>query len=501
MLWRSNQLNENFQNKKIPRQVSLLWSMIYTPFWSPMRFVLSASIFRNPDPVRINIFGKGMIVVQGYQNMQAMLSEKNLSNVSLANYLMRHAFNMSRDVTATHYSEPGNEKDITHYNNGEVVTTHQKFATMHRKFLTGPGAAAFWKRFEYNLGKKTKGIVDNLGTDWAYWEDFFSFFQKDITAEVINAICGKTLLQQNPGFLEDFWTFSNNLRTFLARLPRLFASRPHSARERVISALQDWQSWAKCTYDAKNMYPNGDDDCWGSAFFRERYDLMLGLDKFDARAAASQELAFLYALNSNAIVATFWGVLEVFQDKDLLRRVRNEVASCTVSHEELVFDAQRLLEQPLMQAIYAETLRLRGHGFFVRVAQSDVHLTDWFIPKGSVTFASSTPGHMNPDIWCQRTPRDSSSVNAFCPERFLKEGQFCTKRTEGLWMPFGAGWNMCPGRHFAKQQAIFTMAVLVSNFDCEILSERPIDMSTDNFGVGILGPRGKVRVRIRRHRE
>jgi cytochrome P450 len=160
-----------------------------------------------------------------------------------------------------------------------------------------------------------------------------------------------------------------------------------------------------------------------------------------------------------------------------------------------------LLKQPLLQAVYAETLRLRGHGCFVRVAQHDTRLNGWLIPKGSFTVASSTPGHMDPNIWC-RSGTDAPPVDVFWPGRFLKINgdliEFCTRDVEGSWMPYGSGWNMCPGRHFAKLQAILTVAHLVSAFDCERVGDDRVGMSMANFGIGILGPDRKVPVRMRR---
>lgn len=163
------------------------------------------------------------------------------------------------------------------------------------------------------------------------------------------------------------------------------------------------------------------------------------------------------------------------------------------------------MQQPLLQAIHAETLRLRGHGLFIRKAEQDVDINGWRIPKGGTTVASSTPRHMDSSVWRDRGGNICPPVDVFYPKRFLRaEGssvEFTLKGTEGSWIPFGAGWNICPGRHFAKLQAVFTVALLVSTFDCELRGEGSDGPSMKNFGVGILGPVRKIPFWIRRRQE
>lgn len=166
------------------------------------------------------------------------------------------------------------------------------------------------------------------------------------------------------------------------------------------------------------------------------------------------------------------------------------------------FDTLALLRQPVLQAVYAETLRLRGHGFFVRKAQHHVELQGCILPKHSLVIASSTPAHMDPAVWCPEGTNACPSVEVFWPGRFLISNgdalEFTSKAVEGSWVPFGGGINPCPGKRFAKVQAFLTVALLVSMLDCEVLSDgSDVKMSMGNFGIGVLGPAKKVPVRIR----
>jgi cytochrome P450 len=109
---------------------------------------------------------------------------------------------------------------------------------------------------------------------------------------------------------------------------------------------------------------------------------------------------------------------------------------------------------------------------------------------------------MDAKIWSDAN--NTHPVDTFWPGRFLKQddksnaAQF-SFRGEGSWLPFGSGANLCPGMHFAKVHCIMTLAMMVDAFDCDILAGRKaMELDLSKFGMGVLGPNGKVPVRLRR---
>lgn len=179
------------------------------------------------------------------------------------------------------------------------------------------------------------------------------------------------------------------------------------------------------------------------------------------------------------------------------------------------FDVDQLLRLPVLQAVYAETLRLRMHFYIIRMPDRvDMNIRDWIIPRQKVVVTSTTVAHMDREVW-DTGLHDEHPVDQFWIGRFLKyphEGdsgnsngpnppEFSTKGLEGAWIPYGGGPRQCPGRHFAKRQILLTTALMVSLFDCEILKEG-MDVKEDftlmGFGSGVSHPAGKVPVRIRR---
>ena len=202
-------------------------------------------------------------------------------------------------------------------------------------------------------------------------------------------------------------------------------------------------------------------------------------------------------------------------------------ASSTLDHPE--FETDKLCNQPLLQSVYAETLRLYSAIFTLRSAQyGDFAAGGWIYTQNSSIVLSSYSAHMDKEAW--HTGHGASHpVEEFWAERFLiypgsasKKQQpdrsrtfpntnseasettaapiFSLKGKEDSWMPYGGGKNICPGRHFAKQEILLTVAILLARFDLELCARKgsPLKPDMKYFGLGTLPPKGRVPFRIRK---
>jgi cytochrome P450 len=163
----------------------------------------------------------------------------------------------------------------------------------------------------------------------------------------------------------------------------------------------------------------------------------------------------------------------------------------------------QLLRLPLLQAVYAETLRLRMHFYIVRMADKvDLNIRDWIIPRQKIIVSLTTVAHMDATAW--DTAGNEHPLDQFWVGRFFRDSKtFSTDHVEGSWIPYGGGPRQCPGRHFAKRQILLATALMISLFDSEILPEGmnvQEDCSLMGFGGGVSHPAGKVPVRLRRRR-
>ncbi|KAL1606179.1 hypothetical protein SLS60_003580 [Paraconiothyrium brasiliense] len=383
--------------------------------------------------------------------------------------------------------------------------------------------APFYKRFAENVTQQVNLLHDRAEGECIHRDDLMQMVGDAVTVSTLDALCGPHLLRLNPDFLHDFWVFDRNLQTYLQGIPWLLAPMAYMARKRVLKAVQIWQQHARDNFDDSAIGPDGDDPFWGTSFFRERHDMFLEMDGFDHEAIASEDFGAIWA-SRNSITAAFWAIFEVYRDPKLLASVRSELEPCIQKDDNghIHFDINHLLRLPILQAVYAETLRLRMHFYIVRMPDRvDINIRDWIIPRRKVIVALTTVAHMDATAW-DTGANNEHRVDQFWAGRFLRypAGQrtdrsgvekqtsdatsptaptFSTKHVDGAWIPYGGGPRQCPGRHFAKRQILLTTALFVTLFDCDMLGgaeNMGEDFSLKGFGGGVSHPVGKVPVRM-----
>jgi cytochrome P450 len=174
-------------------------------------------------------------------------------------------------------------------------------------------------------------------------------------------------------------------------------------------------------------------------------------------------------------------------------------------------DAARLTNNALLQAVYAETLRLHVAALITRTVKKEHSVDAWLLQKGQDIIVASNVEHMHPQWDDAKYP-----VSGFHPDRFLtsSDNDKGTKKTfslngrQGQWIPFGLGEHLCPGRHFAKAEMIVNAAVILRTFEIQTLTydstQRRLRWRPDNdfarYGFGTQQPKEKVPFRVRRRR-
>lgn len=175
-----------------------------------------------------------------------------------------------------------------------------------------------------------------------------------------------------------------------------------------------------------------------------------------------------------------------------------------------------LSKRPLLQSIYAEVLRLYNAIAFTRVSEDkDFNLGAHIVKAGTPIVLLSRPSAMNEEVWAEAGRATTVPLSKFQAERFLvasapqnqepasrrsrEDLSFSLDKLAGIWTPFGGGHWLCPGRHFAKNEILATVALLYSRYEMQILDNHVQDVQPDMwwFPVGGLPPNKKVPFKIR----
>ena len=247
--------------------------------------------------------------------------------------------------------------------------------------------------------------------------------------------------------------------------------------------------------------------------------------------------------NANIVPIIAWSLLDILLRPTLLNQVMTQINNATDSGSALPQGLQMpdLLANPLLQSIYAEELRLRFAFLVTRTPLTDnFQIGGWRFPKGDMILASTWHAHRDNTVWNEGPVRgESHPVDHFWAERFLvypddpasgprksssgtvvkpkvsrpgdrtaevgsNEPKFTTESVAGSWFPYGGGAKLCPGRFYAKQEAIGGVAMFLSMFEIELKQDKLAgfpqpDMSAYPFGV--LAPKGRFPARMRKRKQ
>ncbi|KAK8018122.1 cytochrome p450 protein [Apiospora marii] len=308
-------------------------------------------------------------------------------------------------------------------------------------------------------------------------------------------------ISQDPELVRAFWDFDHGLAMLLADVwPSVTARKAYRGREKLVAALAD--------YLEAGYWEDG-----ACELVQERIRTALA-HGWQLREVARSELSFWFAGIVNVTTTTFWILLQVYADAELLARIRREVESVmtlkwcdretirigrksSVSAVE-VARAGDGFDCPMLSVVYQECLRLGSENSSTRLVKEDTLLADtWFLAEGSVLQIAGSVMHADASLW-------GDNVAGFHPERFLQtdagsnSSEKSTAKQNGF-RAFGGGKTLCPGRYFAMNQIQAFVIMVVLQFDLQPLSGDRLKVPKKNdkvLPVHILEPEEPVLARL-----
>ena len=432
--------------------------------------------------------------------VQAMFKNWTMSRDVFEQALYQKVFQFSDEQLAN--TTAG--KHMEHEMNSQYLTKHDRVNEL---------TAHFTRVLDEVFTKDAQEIVNKdsvLLYDWLRDRMF--------TAST-TALMGEELLKMYPAYCKDFFDFDQEFLKFLFDLPKFMIRDATARRERIIKKLEEWSKLMHEQSGGTPIDPEGPawEPLMGSRLNRAR-QLDYKNRKLNSRSAAALDLGITFALSSNVIPATAWMLMNILNpkgDPTILGRVTSELKKAEKLDGSV--DIPTLVGSALLQSIWTETLRLYTDVLVTRNLSEDTTLpldddgkTFVQMRKGDNVFAPCWLGQHDPIAWSG----GEAPPERFYAERFLTTSpsgpavqMFTMSSTTGKFFPFGGGKTICPGRVFAKQEALGALAMVLLKFEFQVIDFADCDgKATGAFpgfasafpGSGALVPGGDLRVQMRR---
>jgi hypothetical protein len=404
----------------------------------------------------------------------------------------------------------GTPKETIDYYNSEDSNTDYIQTTHIRQHTTGSNLTSLDKRLFETLKRSIdQELASKANGEWIDIPDLYAFVEYHVTSAITATLLGSAIVESYPEIIPDLCIHIDATDALVMGLPRFMIPKAYAARDRILSTFQKWSAKAE-TLRIQKVTNTEWDPIAGSGLLQERETLYSELPGHDGYARATQTLGLLYAGTSLTVPLTFWYFYEIMRDTSLLSRVAAELKN-TANPTTGSYNLMSLAARPLLQSTHAETTRLYSSNLTVRQVVTPVYVLDdkYTIEKGTNVFIFNKYVNTFERGWKESRPQAlARPLDTFWAERYFiggggdeKRERFSDAGLSGNWTSFGGGEHKCPGRHFARNIGIVTLAVLMGVFEVEIVDvegSRKFDPELKAKAFGGMKPKGKVAARIRR---
>ncbi|KAJ5919419.1 hypothetical protein N7466_010362 [Penicillium verhagenii] len=314
--------------------------------------------------------------------------------------------------------------------------------------------------------------------------DLFALVRDFVGHNITTHLLGEAFVESFPGVLQQFWTLDANFVSLFAGFKR-WAPSPgvssgHAARDRLLHimsvfsrAFAAWDDGIDPGIELRDL-----DDV--SDLFKQRMRTFkkLGLSP---RASAAGTLSLHWDLMEYIVKMTFWNLVHIFADEELLKDIQKEMApavnSTRPSRQETGFpfdeppkldlDIEKMLQTcHLLKACHYETIRLHSAGISLRRLDSDLTLTESAgeaLEPRTYKICKGVKVLMPHGVY-QNDPTRFSNPDQYDPLRYIVTNHTSGKKEANLDIlgPFADGLYASKNNAFTERAILAFTASIVS---------------------------------------
>jgi cytochrome P450 len=181
---------------------------------------------------------------------------------------------------------------------GSNVPPHRRILRMQQEntfeFVSKAGLPHLLPKYTQNYEESVSAT--GIGYEWVEVPDLFIFLRDLAMDASVNTLCGKSFLEQSPGFSEALWTFDANVHFLYMNFPKWLRPQAAKARDEALESISRWRRTAikksrGKVFDDSQMF----DDIWGSKIMRGRNEMYDKFPEFDERSRAGADLGVIWA--------------------------------------------------------------------------------------------------------------------------------------------------------------------------------------------------------------
>lgn len=328
---------------------------------------------------------------------------------------------------------------------------------LQRPVMTKPFKAEKMHTYLRVMHREIQNWIDTLGAEGEF--ELVSSLNGVVQNVAAHALLGKTFRDQ---LGDEFWQLYGVLSKSLDPvLPPYLPLPKFIRRDRAKAKLR---AMLKPIIAERRANPERYDD-----FLQDFVTTPLANgEPADDETIISMVMGLMFAGHETTVGQAAWTIIQLLQHPDYFAQVRGEVDAHVVPGHPIDAKTLRVLDRTMWAV--QETGRMHPSAdLLLRLAEQDLDVGAYRIPKGWMVIASAAVAHFLPSLFTEPQRYDPLRI---APDRAED------RQHRFAMIGFGGGVHKCTGMNFANNEMAIITALLVSQFDLTLRTPYPQAQTT-----------------------